>query len=33
MDIFDKIEEMEDRRWRVKQGGGDDRIDAQHDVK
>ncbi|OIJ10222.1 methylmalonyl-CoA carboxyltransferase [Anaerobacillus arseniciselenatis] len=30
MDMFDKIEEMEERRWKVKNGGGDDRIDAQH---
>jgi propionyl-CoA carboxylase beta chain len=31
MDIFDKIEEMEERRFKVKQGGGEDRIDAQHE--
>lgn len=30
MDMFDKIEEMEERRWKVKNGGGDARIEAQH---
>ncbi|MFB5661328.1 acyl-CoA carboxylase subunit beta [Alteribacillus sp. HJP-4] len=30
-DMFDKIEEMEDRREKVKLGGGSERIDAQHD--
>ncbi|WP_026675475.1 acyl-CoA carboxylase subunit beta [Alkalihalobacterium bogoriense] len=30
MDMFDKIEEMEDRRDKVKLGGGDARIEAQH---
>jgi propionyl-CoA carboxylase beta chain len=30
MDIFDKIEEMEERRFKVKNGGGDARIEAQH---
>ncbi|WP_260287198.1 acyl-CoA carboxylase subunit beta [Peribacillus aracenensis] len=31
MDVFDKIEIMEQRREKVKLGGGDARIDAQHD--
>ncbi|MFB7641005.1 acyl-CoA carboxylase subunit beta [Peribacillus butanolivorans] len=31
MDIFDKIEIMEERREKVKLGGGYERIDAQHD--
>ncbi|MFA9558316.1 acyl-CoA carboxylase subunit beta [Evansella sp. AB-rgal1] len=31
MDIFDKIHIMEERRDKVKLGGGDKRIDAQHD--
>jgi propionyl-CoA carboxylase beta chain len=31
MDMFDKIEIMEQRREKVKLGGGDARIDAQHD--
>lgn len=31
MDIFDKIDRMEDRRIKVRQGGGDERIAAQHD--
>lgn len=31
MDMFNKIEEMEERRWKVKNGGGDTRIEAQHD--
>ncbi|MBU8904989.1 acyl-CoA carboxylase subunit beta [Desertibacillus haloalkaliphilus] len=31
MDIFDKIEIMEERREKVKLGGGDKRIDAQHE--
>lgn len=30
MDMFDKIEEMEDRRDKVKLGGGEARIEAQH---
>ncbi|RXI98346.1 acyl-CoA carboxylase subunit beta [Anaerobacillus alkaliphilus] len=30
MDMFDKIEEMEERRWKVKNGGGEARIEAQH---
>lgn len=30
MDMFDKIEELEERRYKVKMGGGDKRIDAQH---
>ncbi|WP_201764264.1 acyl-CoA carboxylase subunit beta [Halalkalibacterium ligniniphilum] len=31
MDMFDKIEIMEERREKVKLGGGEKRIDAQHD--
>ncbi|SFE72049.1 acyl-CoA carboxylase subunit beta [Alteribacillus iranensis] len=30
-DIFDRIDEMEERREKVKLGGGENRIDAQHD--
>jgi propionyl-CoA carboxylase beta chain len=30
MDMFDKIDIMEERREKVMQGGGQDRIDAQH---
>ncbi|GAB7387153.1 methylmalonyl-CoA decarboxylase subunit alpha [Bacillaceae bacterium] len=30
MDMLDKVLELEDRRWKVKQGGGGERIAAQH---